>query len=184
MVRRVVTGHKRGKATVLSDGVPARTHIFQKTKGLETAQIWSTPPKPQIVSNDEAESVHQDTTLLPRLGETRFMYLQIAPDSVVARPDFDAAAAGEEIVRILPEMAALMERDAPGMHRTESVDYVILLDGEIHLELDDQEEVLLKPHDVVVQIGTRHAWRNKSDRPALLAVVLIGARRRSSLFSG
>ena len=60
------------------------------------------------------------------------------------------------------------------MHRTRTVDYIILLQGDVTLVLD-QDEVRLKPFDVVVQRGTNHAWRNNGNQPALLAGVLIDA---------
>ncbi|WP_205855964.1 cupin domain-containing protein, partial [Phytoactinopolyspora endophytica] len=87
------------------------------------------------------------------------------------------AAAGAEQVDFAPDFASHFEPDAPGVHTTDSVDYDIVLDGEIWLELDD-ETVHLRQGDVVVQNGTRHAWRNQGDRPASLAFVLIGATRR------
>lgn len=71
----------------------------------------------------------------------------------------------------------VFEPDAPGMHTTDSVDYGICLEGELYLELDDGEEVRLTPGACVVQRGTRHAWHNRSDRPALMCYVLIGADR-------
>ena len=61
------------------------------------------------------------------------------------------------------------------MHTTESVDYAIVLEGEIWLELDNDELVQLARGDVVVQNGTRHAWRNRSNEPATLAFVNVGA---------
>lgn len=61
------------------------------------------------------------------------------------------------------------------MHRTATVDYGIVLDGEIWLEVDGGEERLLTAGDTIVQLGGRHGWRNKSDRPATLAFVLTGA---------
>jgi quercetin dioxygenase-like cupin family protein len=69
--------------------------------------------------------------------------------------------------------------DDPGMHTTDSVDYDVVLEGEITLELDDGKEVQLKKHDVVVQNGNRHAWRNKSSAPAVMLFVLIGAKRKN-----
>jgi quercetin dioxygenase-like cupin family protein len=65
------------------------------------------------------------------------------------------------------------------MHTTDSVDYDVVLDGEIVLELDDGQTVQLYKHDVVVQHGTRHAWRNVSDRPVTTLFVLVGAKRAS-----
>jgi quercetin dioxygenase-like cupin family protein len=70
-----------------------------------------------------------------------------------------------------------MERDAPGMHTTDTVDFEVVLSGEVVLELDDGAEVTLRAGDTVVQNGTRHAWRNRGDVPAVIAVGIIGAVR-------
>lgn len=64
------------------------------------------------------------------------------------------------------------------MHTTDSIDYGVVISGEVYLELDDGVEVLLKPEDCVVQNGTRHAWRNRGSVPCLMAFVMIGATRR------
>lgn len=178
MVRRVVAGHISGNSAFLADGAPAKSQIFRETPGMETHFLWATSKRPSIVSNDPAEGFGSDRTFLPAAGETRFIYLQVAPQSVVGRSDFDAQRAAAEMLNLQPEMFALMEPNSPGMHRTESVDYVIVLDGEIYLELDDGAEVLLRRHDVVIQLGTRHAWHNRTSEPVLLAVVLVGAERR------
>ena len=73
-----------------------------------------------------------------------------------------------ENLAVSPGLAERFEPD--GMHTTPTVDYAIVLDGEIWLELDEGRRRLLRQHDVVIQNGTRHAWRNKSDRTATLAV--------------
>jgi len=62
----------------------------------------------------------------------------------------------------------------PRMHKTKTIDYIVLLEGEISLLLDEGE-MDLKPFDVVIQRGTNHAWINKSSKPALLVAVLIDA---------
>jgi quercetin dioxygenase-like cupin family protein len=67
--------------------------------------------------------------------------------------------------------------DEPGMHRTDSTDFGVVLSGNLICELDDGAEVLLSPGDVVVQNGTRHRWRVVGDLPAVMAVVIIGAHR-------
>jgi len=105
------------------------------------------------------------------------MIVTFPPDSVMMNESFDPIAAGQEYMENFPGLAEKFEVDNPGMHRTDSVDYDILLDGELWLELDDGKEVHLKPYDTVIQNGTRHAWRNKSDKPATIAFVLIGAER-------
>jgi hypothetical protein len=93
-------------------------------------------------------------------------------------PDFDGAKAFEEHVKGSPGIANRMEPDNPGMHSTDTVDYIVVLDGEVWLELDDGKEVFLKQHDVVIQNGTRHAWRNKSNRGVTIAGILVGANRK------
>jgi hypothetical protein len=67
--------------------------------------------------------------------------------------------------------------DDSGMHATDTVDYAIVISGTIHMELDDGVEVVLSVGDVVIQNGTVHAWRNRSDADAVVAVVLLGANR-------
>jgi len=178
MVRRVVTGHKHGRSVFLGDGKPEiQAFVSQYVPGLESYMLWSTPPVAKITREDRAETIDSKTKLLPKKGETRFVYLQLPPDAVAFSPDFNPSGAAEEFQRHMPDMAATREAEDPGMHRTDSVDYVIVLEGEVHLELDDQKEVVLRAHDAVVQNGTRHAWRNKSDRPVKLAVVMVGAKR-------
>ena len=71
-----------------------------------------------------------------------------------------------------------MEQNDPGMHTTRTIDYGIVLSGEIYLELDEGE-VHLTPGDVVVQRGTRHAWRNRSAEPCKIAFVLISSSNYS-----
>ena len=105
------------------------------------------------------------------------MMVTFPPDSVMMSSDFDPAAAGAEYMSRLPGLAERFEPESPGMHTTDTVDYGILTEGEISLELDDGKVVALKPGDVVVQNGTRHAWRNRGTRPATLIFVLIGANR-------
>ena len=68
--------------------------------------------------------------------------------------------------------------DEPGMHRTDSTDFGIVLSGSVAVELDDGAEVVLSAGDVVVQNGTRHRWRVVGDVPATVAAFLIGAHRR------
>ncbi|WP_091515318.1 cupin domain-containing protein [Amycolatopsis sacchari] len=91
------------------------------------------------------------------------------------RPHQLAAEAEER----LPGLMGVFEPDSPGMHTTDTVDYGICLEGELHLELDNGKEVKLTPGACVVQQGTRHAWHNRSDKPALMCYVLVGAERTS-----
>ena len=177
-VRRVVTGiGPEGSSGIVADGPAPRAVAFETVPGFAAALLWSTradaavgPGAPQ----DDSARV----SFLPAVGETRLMIVRFPPDAVMMRADFDAAAFGAEFARNVPGLAETFEIDHPGVHTTDSVDYDVVLDGEIVLELDDGQEVALRSHDVAIQNGTRHAWRNRSDRPATRLFVLVGVKRR------
>jgi hypothetical protein len=177
-VRRVVTGNNAaGKAVFISDGPAPRARVGVHHPGFAEALLWSTDATADVphAGGDPTTAV---TSFMPGPDGTRFMMVTFPPDSVAQSPDFDGAKAFEEHLKGTPGIAERMEPDNPGMHSTDTVDYIIVLDGEVWLELDDGKEVLLKKHDVVVQNGTRHAWRNKSNRGVTLGGVLVGARRK------
>jgi len=113
------------------------------------------------------------------------MLVTYPPDSVTAVPGFDPAAARAEYLARLPGLAERFEPDNPGMHTTDSIDYVIVVDGEISLELDERMVGPFQCGDIVVQNGTRHAWRNRGNKPAKLVFVFVGAKRgRENLRNG
>jgi uncharacterized cupin superfamily protein len=78
----------------------------------------------------------------------------------------------------LPGALKFLEADHPGMHTTDSVDFDVVVFGEVVLELDDGAEVVLKAGDCVVQNGTRHAWHNRSAEKCVIAFSLVGADRK------
>jgi len=78
----------------------------------------------------------------------------------------------------LPGMIDVLELDHPGMHTTDTVDFDVVVFGEVVLELDDGAEVVLKAGDCVIQNGTRHAWHNRSGEKCVIAVTLVGAERK------
>jgi len=177
-VRRVVTGNDAaGKAVFVSDAAAPRARVGVHHPGFAEALLWATDATP-VVPHGGGDPTPQVTSFMPGPGGTRFLMVTFPPDAVAMGPDFDGAKAFEEHLRGTPGIAERMEPDNPGMHSTDTVDYIIVLDGEVWLELDDGKEVLLRKHDVVIQNGTRHAWRNRSDRSVTLAGILIGAQRR------
>jgi hypothetical protein len=142
-----------------------------------TSVAYATAASPQL-PQDDVETAPQRMHVPPRPGETRLMIVAFPPDSVRTRPEFDVAAADAEEREFIPGLAELFEQDAPGMHRSETVDYAVVLDGEIWLELDDDATTHLREGDVVVQCGTRHAWRNTGDRITRMLFVLIGGESK------
>jgi hypothetical protein len=175
MVRRVVTGQLNGKSVVLSD-TEEQGHAFAAVPGFKTTQIWATDASTQLPFS-KGDPVKATASVMPGLQGTRLMIVQFPPDSVMADPSFDGAAAGAEYMQVLPGLAECFEPDGSGFHITDSVDYDIILAGELTLDLGDGETRQLKAGDIVVQNGTRHAWRNSSSAPAVMAAVLIDATR-------
>lgn len=177
-VRRVVTGTgAEGRSGVVSDGPAPRAASYRTVPGFESALIWSTQAN-ATVGRDTPRDDSPHASFVPGPGESRLMIVNFPPDAVMMRSDFDPAAFGAEFAANAPGLAESFEMDHPGMHTTNSIDYDVVLEGEIVLELDDGKEVTLRAHDVVVQGGTRHAWRNRSDKPAKMLFVLMGAARR------
>lgn len=176
-VRRVVTGRdSNGKSIfVFCDDAP-RSLDYVHIPGMSNTQVWATPPNPRL---DRAvrDPTLSAVTVLPQVGGTRLMIVRFPPDSVMGGPRFDPVAADQENRDWLPGLAERFEPEAPGMHTTDTVDYGIVLSGEIWLELDDGATRHLRQHDVVIQNGTRHAWRNRGAGEAVMAFVLIGALR-------
>ena len=164
-MRRVVTGHRNGKAVVLEDAElePVVTPIVR------TVHLGVTGPAPEIPP-DGPEAPKETTFSTPVPGGTRFHVGTLPPDdAVIAR----AKEKGMDVVAWWEEHF----HDAFGMHATDTIDYDIILSGECWLELDDGAEVHLKAGDCVILNGTRHAWRNRSNEDCVMATVMVGATR-------
>jgi len=177
-IRRLVTGlDTEGRAVVVSDGSPPRNDDLVHVPGFSSAMLWATAPGDPLPL-DGMDPTPRVARQLPLPGGTCFLVVTFPPDSVYEDPDFDAAAADAEQRAVSPGIADLFEPDNPGMHTTDSVDYIVILSGEVWLELDDGQLSYLRAGDTVVQNGTRHAWRNRSAEPVTLAVVHVGAVRK------
>ena len=169
--RRVVTGHNAsGKSVVVIDGPPAR--IFgTDVRGL--AEVWNTDGAP-IDTRDATDRADIDVVLSPVANGSKFRFFAIAPED----PSLSDEQREARIAERFAAMGAAQERPDtsrhPAMHKTKTVDYIIVLSGDVTLLLDEDERDL-KPFDVVVQRGTNHAWINKGTQPALLVAVLIDA---------
>ena len=176
MVRRVVTGFDgAGTPVVVSDGPPPQSVNYVHTPGFARSLVWATSAPPAH-GPDPTGAV---TSFLPRTGESIALVVTFPPDSVFADPGFDFAAAGAEQAANTPGLAELFEPDAPGMHTTPTVDYGVVLEGEVVLDLDGGNTAHLRAGDIIVQNSTRHAWRNPGDRPASVFFVLMGTAASS-----
>jgi mannose-6-phosphate isomerase-like protein (cupin superfamily) len=173
-VRRVVTGHDReGKARVVDDrGVEPITSELMP--GFAAYGLWGRDERPTFP--DDGSPRRAEAWFPPRDG-SRFMINIVPPGQPAPPRDLDMAAALDELERQMPGAVAAMELDAPGMHTTDTIDYVVVVSGEVTLDLDDGEQAVLRAGDVVVQNGTRHAWRNHGTEPCTIVGVAIGADR-------
>ena len=155
--RKVVTGHDaKGRAVFVRDEQVDAVPI----PGLgELAVLWSADEPatyPNAGNNPAAPGI------FPPVGGLRFTVATYSPEFEVVAPE------------ATPEMH-IEDGDEPGMHRTDTTDFGVLLSGNLVVEVDDGAELLLSPGDVVVQNGTRHRWRVVGDAPATIAAFMIGA---------
>ena len=168
-MRRIVTGHNdNGKSIVTIDGPPARS-IGEDVGGL--FELWNTDGN-AIITTDVIDRADDEIILSPPSGGTKFRYFQINPLPEGVPEDMLQEIAADAFEKVGAAHHRVDTSKHPAMHKTETVDYNILLKGDVTLILDE-EEVDLKPFDVVVQRGTNHAWVNNGNEPALLIAVLI-----------
>ena len=166
--RRIVTGHDAdNKAVIASDAPPSRVFDKLGEEGLVFYEVWNTRQSPARIDRNDAEPAEERLTLAPPPGGTRIRVLDIPPEKAGA--DFDQVF--DNIGGKDAHLKQHKNRHA-SFHRTRSIDYGIVLSGEIALLLDEGE-VLVKAGDIVIQRGTNHGWVNRADRPCRIAFILI-----------
>jgi naringenin degradation protein FdeH len=162
MTRRVVTGHKNGKGLVLYDG-PAPNRKVRQASGLVSTLLWVTDESPADISG-RADRAEREIGVPPPPRGSIFRVVEFPPQREMSRE------------AVLKEMGLSRQSSSmhPGMHKTRSIDYAVVMEGEIDMVLDDSE-VHLAAGDVLVQQGTHHAWVNRGARACRIAFVLIDA---------
>jgi mannose-6-phosphate isomerase-like protein (cupin superfamily) len=172
-ITRIVTGHAADGRSVLSEVGPLPTVVHVSAiPGTIFHEVWSTTASPAPVGNG-VDPTLGPLVLPPPPGGTRIRFVDIPPDT----DDFLANGAermGKAFEQIGDKKASTVKDSSPHplMHRTESIDYGVVIEGEMTLVLDDGE-VLLKPGSVVIQRGTNHAWANRSGRMCRMLFVLV-----------
>jgi hypothetical protein len=170
--RRLVTATRGGKASLVSDErLPA--YAFQSVQGFEHTFLWKT--EGGAAADLDRSDTPFPTSILPGPGGTTLQIVTYPPGAVRNQHAADPDAAAREYAARLPGLAECFEPEAPGMHATPTVDYAIIADGALTLELDDGVIAEVSAGDIVIQQATRHAWRNRSDRPATVIFVMIDA---------
>lgn len=175
--KRIVTGHDaQGHARVVCSGPIAGDEPFIHSPGFSAALFWVTEADPHV-GGEQPDPLARISSVLPGKGGTSAMLVTFPPESDVLPSEEQRQAAGEEMLVRLPGLAECFEQEAPGFHRTDTIDYGVLLEGELTLLLDEGETSVMRAGDVVVQMGTRHAWRNTGNTPARMMFVLVDAKR-------
>jgi quercetin dioxygenase-like cupin family protein len=175
----VVTGHDQiGWSRIVSVGPIAGDTPFIYQPGFSAAIFAQTSAQPTVGSVEPTPLV-PITHVLPSVSGTTALIVTFPPVGA-EEPVQDIAPEdiAKELEERLPGFAQVFEPDAPGFHRTDTIDYAVLIEGELTLVLDNDERAQLKQGDVVVQNGTRHAWLNLAEVPARVMFVMLGAARR------
>jgi mannose-6-phosphate isomerase-like protein (cupin superfamily) len=164
----VVTGHgASGRAVVLIDGAAPNARL-RKATGLTSTLLWVTEQSPAD-NSDGADSAERDIGVAPPPRGSIFRVVDFPP--AVESGAVDNAAMLREM-----GLAGATHADPrhATMHRTRSIDYAVVISGEIDMLLDDSE-IHLRTGDVLVQRGTNHAWVNRGKESCRIAFVLIDA---------
>jgi mannose-6-phosphate isomerase-like protein (cupin superfamily) len=174
--RRVVTGHNTAGKSVFIIDAPT-PHLFQRTKGSAIVhELWETNRTPAD-NRGAADAIARGHRLPPPKNGSVFRVIEYPPDS-----ERLAALAREQTLPDDSGRAEATDRNNPrhaGFHKTATIDYAIVLEGEIYAMMDEGE-VLLKAGDALIQRGTNHAWSNHSNETAVVAFVLIDAEPLSA----
>lgn len=172
-IRRIVTGHdEQGKSIVLEDGAAPRS-VPIDGRGGAFVELWTTRAMPAPIDRASGEPAEDGVHLHPPANGTRLRIVDFPPEdeAVLARLTPEVVRAVFASINAADSLPA--EPGAhPLMHRTESVDYGIVLEGELTLVLDGGE-TMLGAGDIVIQRGTSHAWANRSGKMARMAFILV-----------
>jgi mannose-6-phosphate isomerase-like protein (cupin superfamily) len=158
-IRRVVTQEIDGRSRVVMDGPAPESSLWQ--------ELWVSDADHPI----GFDPIEESASLEPSAGGTRWRLFSVPPDAVIQKMIEDHQSQLAAANPNAPAPPAVTARDL--FHKTNTLDYVYVLEGDISLELEDGS-VDLAPGDCVVQRGTNHAWHNTGDRPVKLLVVMKG----------
>lgn len=176
-IRRIVTGHDaQGRSTISEDAASPHVMAIHGIPAHAVTDLWATRSSP--ADSGAADTCGVPVQLAPPAHGTVFRVVEFPPDAQwLGRVDTRAAFAsmGESGAKAL---AGGGPQPHPFMHKTASVDYALIMNGEIWAVLETAE-TLMKAGDVLVQRGTNHAWSNRSNTPCLVAFVLVDAAENS-----
>lgn len=173
-IRRIVTGNDlKGRSRIVEDAPATSIRTVPERPGYRAVNVWRTAETPARIGAKDGTLEHQG--ILPPRNGTILRIIDFPPEP----------SDKEELKHMLDSTFGGIYKDAahdkrpgvhPGMHCTETVDYAIVLEGEIYAVMDEGE-TLMRAGDVLIQRGTNHAWANRSGRTARIAFVLVDGTR-------
>jgi hypothetical protein len=172
-VRRIVAAiDEQGRSFIAEDGVSPATMTIEERPGYRNAVLWRTVGSPTPVA--APDTVLEQRGVLPPTGGTVLRVIDIPPE--VKDPELRRRQTAAVFARFadVPHDATHVRH--PGMHVTDTIDYAIVLQGELVAIMDDGE-VVMRAGDILIQRGTHHAWANRSNAMARIAFVLVDAQR-------
>jgi mannose-6-phosphate isomerase-like protein (cupin superfamily) len=178
--RRALTGRDAaGKSVFKSFDVTPRVVSIDANPGLTFYELYMTEGVPRLTGQED-DPMLKGTRAFPGPGGTMFRLISYPPkrpEGWKPPPGVTFESGLKEMSEKVPRMGDHFERDTPGMHTSDTIDYAIVVRGEMTLDLDDGERIHLRQGDCVVQNGTRHRWRNPLPEPCLMAFISIGGKR-------
>ncbi len=169
-IRRIVTGHNaQGRSNITFAGDATNVLDSPAWPGSRVTELWVTEEIP-VDNTGETDRGARPIRHDPGPGGTIFRVVEIPPES---KTTIDTAAAFADIGSTRVPTAEDSARH-PSMHATDSVDYLVVISGEMHM-LMEEGEILLQAGDCIVQRGTKHAWVNRSNAPCVMAAILVDA---------
>jgi hypothetical protein len=178
--KRALTGRDAaGKSVFKSTDVTSKVVEIDNNPGLTFYELYMTEGVPQLTGL-EPDPMLKGTIGFPGPGGTMFRLISYPPrrpEGYKPPPGATFETGLKELSDKLPGMGDVFDRSAPGMHTSDTIDYGVVVRGEMTLELDDGQKVHLRQGDCIVQNGTRHRWRNPLTEPCLMAFVSVGGKR-------
>jgi quercetin dioxygenase-like cupin family protein len=178
--KRALTGRdEAGKSVFKSFDVTPKVVEIDSNPGLTFYELYMTEGVPTLTGL-EPDPMLKGTKAFPGPGGTMFRLISYPPkrpEGYKPPPGVTFESALKELSDKVPGMGDHFERGAPGMHTSDTIDYGVVVRGEMTLELDDGKIVHLRQGDCIVQNGTRHRWRNPLPEPCLMAFISVGGKR-------
>jgi mannose-6-phosphate isomerase-like protein (cupin superfamily) len=156
---------------VLFDGYATSVKEMESMPGLALTDLWETRESPADNSSSR-DAADRPVRLEPPVNGSIFRIVEFPPDSAW-RSNANADIAFSSIGAHSAHKGGSSD---PMKHKTETIDYIVVLKGEMHAVLD-KDEVLLKEGDIFIQRGTVHSWSVRGDKPCIIAVTLINSRQ-------